>query len=49
MSEARSVSAEVEVAVDPSPAFGAFTGEMNLWWVRGPINFFAGPAGPPGR
>ncbi len=40
MSEARSVSAGVEVAVDPPTAFGAFTGEMNLWWVRGPINFF---------
>ena len=40
MSEARTVSAEVEVAVDPPTAFGAFTGEMNLWWVRGPINFF---------
>ena len=40
MTEARSVSAEVEVAVDAATAFGAFTGEMNLWWVRGPINFF---------
>jgi uncharacterized glyoxalase superfamily protein PhnB len=40
MSEARSVSAVVEVAVDAPTAFGAFTGEMNLWWVRGPINFF---------
>ncbi len=40
MSEARSVSAGVEVAVDPPTAFGAFTGEMNLWWVRGPMNFF---------
>jgi len=40
MSEARSVSAEVEVAVDAPTAFGAFTQEMNLWWVRGPINFF---------
>jgi uncharacterized glyoxalase superfamily protein PhnB len=40
MSEARTVSAEVEVAVDPATAFSAFTGEMNLWWVRGPINFF---------
>jgi hypothetical protein len=40
MSDARSVSAEVAVAVDPPTAFGAFTREMNLWWVRGPINFF---------
>ena len=40
MSEARSVSSEVEVAVDAPTAFSAFTGEMNLWWVRGPINFF---------
>jgi uncharacterized glyoxalase superfamily protein PhnB len=28
------------VGVDPKTAFSAFTGEMNLWWVRGPINFF---------
>jgi hypothetical protein len=40
MSEERSVSSEVEVAVDPDTAFRAFTEEMNLWWVRGPINFF---------
>ena len=40
MSEARSVSAEVEVAVDAPTAFSAFTEEMDLWWVRGPINFF---------
>ncbi len=40
MSAARSVSSEVEVAVDPKTAFSAFTEEMNLWWVRGPINFF---------
>jgi uncharacterized glyoxalase superfamily protein PhnB/uncharacterized protein YndB with AHSA1/START domain len=37
---ARSVSSEVEVAVSPETAFRAFTDEMNLWWVRGPINFF---------
>ena len=37
---ARSVSSEVEVAVGPETAFRAFTDEMNLWWVRGPINFF---------
>ena len=40
MSEGRSVSAEVEVAVDAPTAFSAFTEEMDRWWVRGPINFF---------
>jgi uncharacterized glyoxalase superfamily protein PhnB len=35
------VSSEVEVAVDPATAFKAFTEEMDLWWVRGPINFWA--------
>ena len=40
MNAVRSVSSEVEVAVDPKTAFSAFTEEMNLWWVRGPINFF---------
>lgn len=40
MSQCRSVSSEVEVAVDAATAFGAFTREMNLWWVRGPINFY---------
>ena len=36
------VSSEVEVAVDPDTAFTAFTEELDLWWVRGPINHFAG-------
>ena len=40
MNEPRSVAAQVEVAADPKTAFSAFTEEMNLWWVRGPINFF---------
>jgi uncharacterized glyoxalase superfamily protein PhnB len=40
MNAPRSVSSQVEVAVDPKTAFSAFTEEMNLWWVRGPINFF---------
>src|SRR5258707_7468849 len=40
MNGPRSVSSQVEVAVDPKTAFSAFTEEMNLWWVRGPINFF---------
>jgi uncharacterized glyoxalase superfamily protein PhnB len=42
--EVQSVSSEVRVAVDPVTAFTAFTDEMDLWWVRGPINFF-GDAG----
>jgi hypothetical protein len=29
----------VSVAVDPSTAFTAFTEEMDLWWVRGPIYY----------
>ncbi len=28
------------MAVDPDTAFRAFTDEMDLWWVRGPVNFF---------
>lgn len=40
MTEARSVSSEVEVAVDPHTAFMAFTDEIDLWWQRGPINFY---------
>lgn len=40
MTEAQTVSSEVEVAVDPATAFRAFTEEMDLWWVRGPINFW---------
>lgn len=35
------VSSEVEVAVDPDTAFAAFTEELDLWWVRGPINYHA--------
>jgi uncharacterized glyoxalase superfamily protein PhnB len=34
-------SSEVEVAVDPDTAFAAFTSELDLWWVRGPINHHA--------
>jgi uncharacterized glyoxalase superfamily protein PhnB/uncharacterized protein YndB with AHSA1/START domain len=41
MTEAQTVSSEVEVAVDPGTAFKAFTEEMDLWWVRGPINFWS--------
>jgi len=36
----RSVSAEATVDVDPRTAFTVFTDEMDLWWVRGPINFY---------
>jgi uncharacterized glyoxalase superfamily protein PhnB len=42
--EEQRVSSEVDVTVDPRTAFTAFTEEMDLWWMRGPINFF-GDAG----
>ena len=38
----RSISSVVEVAVDPNTAFSVFTEELDLWWVRGPINHHAG-------
>ena len=38
---AHCVSSEVEVAVPPNVAFAAFTEELDLWWVRGPINHWA--------
>jgi uncharacterized glyoxalase superfamily protein PhnB len=34
----RSVSASVDVDVDPVTAFRAFTEEIGSWWVPGPIN-----------
>jgi uncharacterized glyoxalase superfamily protein PhnB len=34
------VSASVQVAVDPHTAFLAFTQEIDLWWVRSPISFY---------
>jgi uncharacterized glyoxalase superfamily protein PhnB len=37
----RTVTSSVEVAVDPATAFRAFTEELDLWWVRGPINHYA--------
>ena len=40
MSSGRSAASQVEVAVPAEVAFRAFTEEMDLWWVRGPINFF---------
>jgi uncharacterized glyoxalase superfamily protein PhnB len=36
----REVSSSVEVAADPATAFMAFTEEIALWWVQGPINFY---------
>lgn len=38
----RSVSSQVDVPTDPGTAFTAFTEELDLWWVRGPINHWAG-------
>ena len=40
MTNAQRVRSEVEVAVSPSLAFDVFTKEMDLWWQRGPINFW---------
>ena len=40
MGSGQSVSSQVEVAVPAEVAFRAFTEEMDLWWVRGPINFY---------
>ncbi|TCO16958.1 putative glyoxalase superfamily protein PhnB [Kribbella steppae] len=36
----RSATVSVEVAVDPPTAFRIFTDEIDLWWVRSPINFW---------
>ena len=33
-------TAQVEVAVPPDVAFEIFTTEIDLWWVRGPINAY---------
>lgn len=38
--QSRAVSSQVTVAVDPDTAFCVFTDEIDLWWVRGPINFY---------
>ena len=38
-SEDQVITSEVDVAVDQTTAFTAFTEELDLWWVRGPINF----------
>ena len=40
MTASRSRTSKVEVAVDPLTAFTAFTDELDLWWVRGPINAY---------
>lgn len=40
MSEPRSRLSTVEVAADPLTAFSAFTDDLDLWWVRGPINAY---------
>jgi uncharacterized glyoxalase superfamily protein PhnB len=40
--DARSVRSSVEVPVPPDVAFYVFTAEVDLWWVRGPINHHAG-------
>jgi uncharacterized glyoxalase superfamily protein PhnB len=40
MSEARTRESTVEVSADPQTAFTAFTDELDLWWVRGPVNAY---------
>jgi uncharacterized glyoxalase superfamily protein PhnB len=40
MNERHSRSSAVEVAADPLTTFTAFTDELDLWWVRGPINAY---------
>lgn len=40
MTDTRSRSSEIEVSVDPETAFTVFTEELDLWWVRGPINSY---------
>lgn len=40
MSERGSRSSSVEVSADPLTAFTVFTDELDLWWVRGPINAY---------
>lgn len=36
------VQVDVEVSVEPAAAFRIFTEEIDLWWVRGPANFYDG-------
>ena len=40
MSEPRTRSSNIEVAASPETAFTAFTDELDLWWVRGPVNAY---------
>jgi mannose-6-phosphate isomerase-like protein (cupin superfamily) len=40
MSPADSVTASVEVAVNPAAAFAIFTEEIGQWWRAGPINWY---------
>jgi uncharacterized glyoxalase superfamily protein PhnB len=40
--EGRSITSRVEVPTDSETAFRAFTEELDLWWVRGPINHWSG-------
>jgi uncharacterized glyoxalase superfamily protein PhnB len=40
MSATMSRASEVEVPTDPQTAFTVFTDELDLWWVRGPINAY---------
>jgi uncharacterized glyoxalase superfamily protein PhnB len=40
MSELPTRESTVEVSADPQTAFTAFTDELDLWWVRGPINAY---------
>jgi len=35
-----SAAAAIEVATDPATAFKVFTEEIDLWWLRNPINFW---------
>ena len=39
MSERASVTASVEVAVDPTTAFEVFTADIGAWYKRGPYSF----------
>lgn len=38
--QSHSVSVAVEVAIDPQSAFRIFVEEIDLWWKRGPHNFY---------
>ncbi len=40
MSASSTVTASVEVAVDPATAFAVFTDEISRWWRPGPINWY---------